>query len=133
MAAMEHALTSDLQVFLFTDVDGSTRRWDATPRATAAAIRRYDELLREIIEAHDGTIFKTVGDAVRATFPATEPALAAAVAAQRALTAEPWDGDPIRVRMALHAGRPDEERDRDSFGRPVNPAAALVALGHGSQ
>ena len=72
----------------------------------AAAVERHLALLRAAIEAHGGVLFKTVGDAVQAAFPTAPDAIAAAVAAQRALQAEPWPDPPgpLRVRMALHAG-----------------------------
>ncbi len=57
----------------------------------------------------------------------------AALAAQRAVHAEPWgDAGPLRVRMALHTGAA-EERDADYFGPPLNRVARLLAAGHGGQ
>ena len=70
-----------------------------------------DALLRAVIEAHGGYVFKTVGDAFCAAFADPGGALAAALAAQRALGGEPWGATgPLRVRMALHSGV-TEERD----------------------
>jgi class 3 adenylate cyclase len=40
--------------FLFTDIEGSTRRWEADAAAMRAALMAYDEVLRSSIEAHDG-------------------------------------------------------------------------------
>src|SRR5262245_13768592 len=86
--------------FLFTDIEGSTRRWQRAPAAMAIAVARHDTLIRAAIESHGGHVFKTVGDAFCAAFPTAPAALAAALAAQRALAAEPWaDTDPIRARM----------------------------------
>ena len=53
---------------LFTDIEGSTQRWDAGQAKMADALRLHDELLRNAIEAHGGYIFKTVGDAFCAAF-----------------------------------------------------------------
>jgi class 3 adenylate cyclase len=51
-------------------------------------------------------IFKTGGDAFYAAFGSAMDAVAATIAAQQALTAEPWPGGAvIRVRMGLHTGR----------------------------
>jgi len=33
--------------FLFTDIEGSTRRWDAQPDAMQRALARHDAILRE--------------------------------------------------------------------------------------
>src|ERR687886_677786 len=91
--------------FLYTDVEGSTRRWEAHPAAMKAAMERHDALLREAIEGHGGVVFRTMGDAFCAAFPLAQDALAAALAAQRALAVEMWplEVGELRVRMALHA------------------------------
>src|SRR5687767_12441681 len=119
--------------FLFTDIEGSTRRWQENPAAMAPAVARHDAMLREAIGAHRGHVFKTVGDAFCAAFETAPDALAAALVAQRALAAEPWgEVGPIRVRMAVHAGQA-EERDRDYFGSAVNRVARLLSAGYGEQ
>ena len=53
---------------LFTDIEGSTRRWDADAEAMRAALGIHDEVLREAIEAHQGWMFKHTGDGVCAVF-----------------------------------------------------------------
>jgi predicted ATPase/class 3 adenylate cyclase len=119
--------------FLFTDIEGSTRRWEQHPEAMNAALARHDALLRAAIEAHAGYVFKTVGDAFCAAFSTAPAALAAALAAQRAVSAETWGQvGPLRVRMALHAGD-THEREGDYFGPPVNRVARLLSAGHGGQ
>jgi predicted ATPase/class 3 adenylate cyclase len=127
------AIPSGTITLLFTDVEGSTRLWEAEPEAMARALRRHDELLRAAIERAGGFVFKTVGDAFCAAFATPRAALDAAAAAQRGLAAEPWPtGRPIRVRMSLHTGV-CEERDNDYFGPAVNRAARLEAVAHGGQ
>src|SRR4051812_45042277 len=99
--------------FLFTDIQGSSARWEREPAAMRAALLRHDDLVRRAIEGHGGHVFKTVGDAFCAAFTAAGAAVAAAAAAQLALAAEPWPTQaPLSVRMALHAGSA-EERDGD--------------------
>src|SRR5438552_2982993 len=108
--------------FLFTDIEGSTRMWEAHPRAMQAALARHDTLLREALEAHGGYVFKTMGDAFCAAFPTAPEALDAAIAAQRVVQSADWDSTgvgPIKVRMALHTGAA-EVRDKDYFGLPLN-------------
>jgi class 3 adenylate cyclase len=106
--------------FLFTDIEGSTKLWDEHPDAMRAALARHDEILRELIEQHNGYVFKTIGDAFCATFQTASEALSAVLKAQVALTAEEWPATgPIRVRMALHTGVA-EERDGDYFGPALN-------------
>ncbi len=118
---------------LFTDIEGSTRLWEAEPEPMAAALRRHDEILRGCIEQAAGYVFKTVGDAFCAAFTAPRAAVAAALAAQRAIGAQAWPTSrPIRVRMSLHTGV-CEERDADYFGPVVNRTARLEAVAHGGQ
>src|SRR6266849_947250 len=71
--------------FLFTDIEGSTRLWEQQPQAMQAALARHDALLRQAIETHGGFVFKTIGDGFCAAFASPEDAVAAALAAQRAL------------------------------------------------
>jgi class 3 adenylate cyclase len=118
---------------LFTDVEGSTRLWEAERDAMAAALRRHDEILRAAIERAGGYVFKTVGDSFCAAFGAARAGLDGALAAQRDLAAEAWPtSQPLVVRMALHSGV-CEERDGDYFGPAVNRAARLLAVAGGGQ
>ena len=119
--------------FLFTDIEGSTRLWEAHPDAMRPALARHDFLVADTITRHGGYVFKTVGDAFCAAFLDATQALQAALAAQMALDAAPWEtAAPLRVRMALHTGSA-EERGGDYFGPPLNRVARLMATGHGGQ
>src|SRR5690349_13760870 len=91
--------------FLFTDLEGSTRLWRTYPDRMPAAYTRHDAILRESVAAHGGTIYKTIGDAIQAVFPSIDQAVTAAAEAQRAFVKGLWPiPEPLRVRMALHAG-----------------------------
>ena len=119
--------------FLFTDVEGSTRAWQAYGAAMGRAIARHDALLRAAIADHGGHVFKTVGDAFCAVFATVPDAIASAIDTQRTLDETTWEGvEPIRVRMAVHVGAA-EERDADYFGPAVNRVARLLSAGHGGQ
>ena len=48
--------------FLFTDVEGSTRRWETDADAMREALAAHDEVLRKAIEAHGGWLFKHTGE-----------------------------------------------------------------------
>lgn len=120
-------------VFLFTDIEGSTVRWEARPAEMRDAVRRHDEIVRVAMERHGGYVFKTVGDAFCVAFRSARDGVDAALQAQRDLAAENWEPvQGLRVRMALHAGDADE-RDGDYFGNAVNRVARLLAAGHGGQ
>lgn len=119
--------------FLFTDIEGSTRLWEQQPQAMHHALARHDAILRQQIEGHGGFVFKTVGDAFCAAFADALNALEAALAAQRALHQEAWNGiEALKVRMALHTGAV-ERRDGDYFGPTLNRVARLLATGYGGQ
>ncbi len=120
--------------FLFTDIEGSTIRWERHPAAMRVAVARHDILLQNSMKTHNGAIFKTVGDAFYVAFTTAGEALLAAVQAQRALTAETWikEIDPLRVRMAIHTGEA-ELRGQDYFGQTLNRVARILSSGHGGQ
>jgi class 3 adenylate cyclase len=119
--------------FLFTDIEGSTRLWEEHAQAMQSALAHHDRLLRTCVEAHGGQVFKTTGDGLHAAFARPTDALAAALAAQRALHATAWPATgPLRVRMVIHTGSA-EQRDADYFGPALNRTARLLAAGHGGQ
>jgi class 3 adenylate cyclase len=126
-------LPSGTVSFAFTDIEGSTVRWDRDRAAMQDAVRRHDAIMRAAIADHDGYVFKTIGDAFCAAFWRPEDAVAAMLAAQHALEAEDFSVvDGIRVRAAVHTGTADE-RDGDYFGPVVNRVARLLSIGHGGQ
>jgi predicted ATPase/class 3 adenylate cyclase len=119
--------------FVFTDIEGSTERWDRNRAAMQAAVRRHDELMRAAIDAHGGYVFKTIGDAFCAAFRRPEDAVAAALAAQVALANENFDDiGGLHVRAAIHIGTADE-RGGDYLGPAVNRVARLLAIAYGGQ
>lgn len=101
--------------FLFSDIEGSTSLESRVGRERYDILRgRHREILREVWLAHGGREQGTEGDSFFVVFPEAPAAVEAAVAAQRALAAEPWPADaPIRVRMGLNTG--GAEFTGDSF------------------
>jgi predicted ATPase/class 3 adenylate cyclase len=125
--------TSGTLIFLFTDVEGSTRLWERLPQAMKAALERHDRILQAAVAASNGQVVKTTGDGIMATFPSAAAAVRACLAAQRDLAAEPWGATgALQVRMGLHAGEA-ATRSSDYFGPTVNRAARIMAVGHGGQ
>ena len=78
-------LPSGTVTFLFTDIEGSTALWERDRTAMATAVECHLSLLRDSVAAHNGAVFKVVGDAVQAAFPTAPEAVAAALDAQRGL------------------------------------------------
>jgi predicted ATPase len=110
--------------FLFTDVEGSTRRWETDADAMRIALAAHDDVLSKAIEAQGGWLFKHTGDGVCAAFASPRCAVDAAVTAQRALE--------LPVRMGIATGEA-ELREGDYFGAVLNRAARVMAAGHGGQ
>ncbi len=115
---------SGVVTFLFTDIEGSTRRWEADADSMRTALVAHDEVLRETVAAHDGWLFKHTGDGVCAAFGSPRSAVDAAIAAQRALE--------LPVRMGIATGEA-ELRGEDYFGTVLNRAARVMSAGHGGQ
>jgi predicted ATPase/class 3 adenylate cyclase len=124
VSAPAAAAPSGVLTFLFTDVEGSTRRWEADADGMRAALAAHDEVLRTAIKTHGGFMFKHTGDGVCAAFALPNAALAAAVDAQRELE--------LPVRMGLATGEA-QLREGDYFGAVLNRAARVMAAGHGGQ
>jgi predicted ATPase/class 3 adenylate cyclase len=126
-------LPSGTITFLYTDIEGSTRLWERQPDAMRLALERHDAILRQAIAGNGGQVFRTVGDAFCAAFPAAPLALAAAAEAQRLLFAETWQLEsPIRVRIALHTGAA-EVQNGDYVGSSLNRIGRLLPVCHGGQ
>lgn len=121
---MRTAAPSGVVTFLFTDIEGSTRRWDTDADAMRSALEAHDAVLRENVEKYGGWLFKHTGDGVCAVFASPRHAVDAAVAAQGSLE--------LPVRMGLATGEA-ELRGDDYFGAVLNRAARVMAAGHGGQ
>lgn len=117
-------MPSGTVTFLFTDIEGSTRRWESDPDAMRSALATHDAVLTAAIESHDGRLFKHTGDGVVAAFASAQKAVLAAVDAQLHLD--------LPVRMGLASGEAEAEGN-DYFGPPLNRAARVMAAGHGGQ
>ena len=83
--AKTYTLPTGTVTFLFTDIEGSTKLWEAQPDAMHIALERHDVLMRNAIETNGGTVFKTMGDAFCAAFSTAPEALEAALMAQQSL------------------------------------------------
>jgi len=118
------AAPSGVLTFLFTDIEGSTRRWEFDADAMRSALVAHDKVLRTAIEAYDGFLFSHTGDGVMAAFASPMSAVNAAIDAQRELQ--------LPVRMGIATGEA-ELREGDYFGTVLNRAARVMAAGHGGQ
>ena len=121
---------------LFTDIKGSTTffetRGDLEGRAM---VQTHNDLLFPIIERHGGSVIKTIGDAIMATFQAPQDAVETSVDMQRALDAhnrKASPGDRISVRIGINHGKGLVEKT-DVYGDVVNVAARVESLADGGE
>jgi class 3 adenylate cyclase len=109
---------SGVVTFLFTDIEGSTQRWESDADAMRVALAAHDEVLGAVIAAHGGWLFKHTGDGVCAAFASPRSAVDAAVAAQASLE--------LPVRMGVATGEA-ELRGEDYFGTALTAARVMAA------
>ena len=122
--AVPSTLPSGVVTFLFTDIEGSTHRWESDPDEMRVALAHHDWVLGSVIEAHGGRMFKHTGDGVCAAFSSAHQAVDAAIAAQLQLT--------LPVRMGLATGEV-EAQGSDYFDVTLNRTARVMSAGHGGQ
>ena len=120
--------------FLFTDLKGSTELYERVGDLVAYdMVRAHFGILNEVVAAEAGAVVKTIGDAVMATFPTPERALAAALRMRDAmdkLNAESGHED-LLLKIGVHEGPclAVTLNDRlDYFGQTVNIAARVQGL-----
>jgi class 3 adenylate cyclase len=120
--------------FVFTDIEGSTRLLqELGDEAYGRVTGDHRRIVRETFTAREGTEIDTQGDAFFFSFPRARDAVAAAVAAQRALRDHEWpDGREVLVRIGIHTGEP-HVGDEGYLGLDVVRAARISAAGHGGQ
>ena len=125
---MDAGLPRGTVTFLFSDIEGSTelsRRHGAAYGDLRAEHRR---VLREVFQAHQGCEVDAEGDAFFIAFERSGDAVAAAVAAQRALLASGL----FRVRIGLHTTEPHLHSE-GYVGVGVSRAARICGAAHGGQ
>jgi class 3 adenylate cyclase len=96
-------------------------------------VRAHFRVLNEIIAAEAGAVVKTIGDAVMATFPTPDKAVAAALRMREAM--RQFNRDNVREDLSLKIGIHEGPclavvlNDRqDYFGQTVNIAARVQGL-----
>lgn len=114
---------------LFSDIEGSTKMLREFGVDFGEVLARHHQVLRACWNEYEGFEVKTIGDAFFVVFDDADRAVAAAIAAQRALAEDRWPG---RVRIGMHTGyaRPV---DGDYTALVVNQAARIVGAARGGQ
>lgn len=117
---------------LFTDIEGSTKLWEAHGDGMRKSLPRHDALIKKAVEDNGGSVFKTVGDGFFCAFPAPGAAVEAALQMQVAIHKADWQVPDLRVRCAIHTGTV-ESRGGDYFGLTLSRAARMLNASYGGQ
>jgi predicted ATPase/class 3 adenylate cyclase/DNA-binding CsgD family transcriptional regulator len=114
---------------LLADVEGSTRLWETQPEEMTAAIARLNQVVSDLVAAHDGVrpVEQGEGDSFVAAFARAADAVACALELQRAPLA------PIRLRIGVHTGDVQLRDEGNYAGPTINRTARLRDLAHGGQ
>ncbi len=129
-------MAKDLEVaILFADVVGSTQMYDkfGDTRASETVADCLD-VMKNATHQFNGTVIKTIGDEVMATFPSVDEAMNAAVMMQAQITADNKQEDRIQVsiRIGCHFG-PVVQEQNDIFGAAVHTANRMTSQAKAKQ
>lgn len=120
--------------FLFTDLRGSTGLYERVGDLTAFdLVRSHFDVLHEIVASEAGAVVKTIGDAVMATFPTPDRAVAAALRMREAMLHLGRDEhrDDLLLKIGVHEGpciAVNMNDRQDYFGQTVNIASRVQGL-----
>lgn len=130
-------LPSGTVTFLFTDIEGSTKRvHELGTERWQRVLTDHARLIRTPFAAQHGHEVRTEGDRFFYVFGTARQAVAAAAEAQRALSTHAWPFGTVKVRMGMHSGEAvpaGSEAGADYVGYAVHHAARVGNAGHGGQ
>jgi class 3 adenylate cyclase len=124
-------MAKDLEVaILFADVVGSTQLYDEYGDTKASeTVAHCLDVMKDATHQFNGTVIKTIGDEVMATFPTVDDAMAAASQMQKRISSEGTDEKghiPVSIRIGCHFG-PVVQEHNDIFGAAVHTANRMTS------
>ncbi len=124
---------SSILTFLFTDIEGSTSKWEEQPEQMAQAVGRHDALLRDAVQATGAGSSRRPATASMLRSKRRRTGWRPTIEIQLALL-DPaaTAGMGLRVRCGLHTGAV-QARDNDYFGSTINRTARIMNAAHGGQ
>lgn len=127
--------TEGALTFLFTDIEGSTRKAHELGEAWFEVLETHHAILRPVFASHGGAEVSTAGDSFFIVFEDASQAVGAAVAMQHAISGHDWSPQPqVRVRMGLHTGPARfRAQDNDYAGLTVHAASRVESAAAGAQ
>lgn len=129
-----HTAPDGTVTIMFSDIEGSTAMADRLgDKRFMEVLREHNTIIREQVKAHDGYEVKSEGDGFMVAFQSAAKAVDCAAAIQNALAERNANaGEPVKVRMGLHAGEVIKEGE-DFFGRNVILAARVASQAQGGE
>src|SRR5690606_4867564 len=127
----------DVEVaILFADVVGSTQLYEQLGDTKAREMVGVClDIMREATELNHGTVIKTMGDEVIATFPTPDDAMNAAKRMQERISTDSalaHDQGHVSIRIGCHFGSVVQEQ-RDIFGSAVHVANRMTSQAKAKQ
>jgi len=124
-------MAKDLEVaILFADVVGSTRLYDEFGDTKASAtVAICLDVMKDSTHQNNGTVIKTIGDEVMATFPTVDDAMSAATQMQAMISSDQGGEEgqiPVSIRIGCHFG-PVVQEQNDIFGAAVHTANRMTS------
>src|SRR3954464_12478146 len=120
--------------FLFTDLKGSTELYERVGDLVAFdLVRAHFRVLQEVVASEAGAVVKTIGDAVMATFPTPDHAVAAALRMREAMRGlnRGRQREDLLLKIGIHEGpclAVTLNERQDYFGQTVNIASRVQGL-----
>lgn len=127
-------MAQDLEVaILFADVVGSTQLYDKFGDTKASeTVARCLGIMKDATHQFRGTVIKTIGDEVMATFPSVDDAMSAASQMQKRIGSGSDDDIPVSIRIGCHFG-PVVQEQNDIFGAAVHTANRMTSQAKAKQ
>ncbi|MDP9325262.1 MAG: NB-ARC domain-containing protein, partial [Candidatus Dormibacteraeota bacterium] len=121
--------------FMLTDVEGSTKRWEADSAGMTTAMSGLDRAIEQTIKKFGGAqpLEQGEGDSAVAVFARASDAVDAAIALQLALRETASKEAPLRLRVGLHSGEAELRSDGTYAGIALSRCARLRSAAHGGQ
>ena len=130
-------MANEIEVaILFADVVGSTKLYEQLGDVRARdMVGTCVELMRSATDHHNGTVIKTMGDEIMATFTSADDALDAGAQMQREITHHPGlkvNDHAVAIRIGCNFG-PVVMEARDIFGSAVHTANRMTSQAKAGQ